>query len=96
VPFVVSAVFSIVWLHSCYALGATFFRSNKYNWVGTTIVIILIAIVQLAIFPDSKELINRLPTFMEVLIIVVWIIVNFWLSYKLFCRRQVIGKFINV
>ena len=95
-PFVVSAAFSIVWLHSFYALGATFFRSNKYNWVPTTIVIILIAIVQLAIFPDSKELVNRMPTFMEVLITVVWIIVNFWLSYRLFCRQQVIGKFINV
>jgi len=95
-PLVVSGVFSIIWLHSCYAFGATFFRSNKYNWVATTIGIILITIVQLAIFPDSKELVNRMPTFMEVLIAVVWIIVNFWLSYKLFCRQQVIGKFINV
>ena len=95
-PLVVSAAFSIVWLHSCYALGATFFRSNKYNWVATTIVIILITVVQLAILPDSKELINRMSTFMEASITVVWIIVNFWLSYRLFCRQQVIGKFVNV
>lgn len=95
-PLVVSMFFAIVWLHSCYALGATFFRSKKYNWVATTIVIILIALVQLAIFPDSKEVINRMPTVMEVLIAVVWIIVNFWLSYRLFCRNQVIGKFVNV
>ena len=95
-PLVVSMFFAIAWLHSCYALGATFFRSKKYNWVATTIVIILIALVQLAIFPDSKEVINRMPTVMEVLIAVVWIIVNFWLSYRLFCRNQVIGKFVNV
>jgi hypothetical protein len=64
--------------------------------VATTIVIILITVVQLAILPDSKELINRMPTFMEASITVVWIIVNFWLSYRLFCRQQVIGKFVNV
>jgi len=95
-PLVVSAAFSIIWFHSCYALGATFFRSNKYNWVPTTIVIILIGILQLAILPDSKELVNRFPSVMEALVTVVWIIVNFWLSYKLFCRQQVIGKFVNV
>ncbi len=95
-PFVVSMIFAIAWLHSCYALGATFFRSKKYNWVATTIVIILIALVQLAICPDSKEVINRMPTVMEVLIAVVWILVNFWLSFRLFCRQQVIGKLINI
>ena len=96
VPIAVSAIFSIVWLHSCYALGATFFRSNKYNWVATTIVIILITIVQLAIFPEGKELINRMPSIMEVIVTLVWVILNFWLSYKLFCRQQVIGKFVNM
>jgi hypothetical protein len=27
---------------------------------------------------------------------VVWVALNFWLSYRLFCRRQVIGRFVNV
>ena len=95
-PFVVSMIFSVAWLHSFFALGATFFRSRKYNWVGTAIVIILIALVQLSLFPDSIEVVNRMPTAMEVIIAVAWVIVNFWLSYKFFCRQQVIGKFINV
>ena len=29
-------------------------------------------------------------------IYLVWAIVNFWLSYRLFCRQQVIGKFVNL
>ena len=95
-PFVVSMVFAIVWLHSFYALGATFFRTRKYNWVATSIVVFLIALVQLLLFPGSKEVINRMPTVFEGVIAVVWILVNFWLSYSIFCRTQVIGKFVNV
>jgi hypothetical protein len=26
----------------------------------------------------------------------VWVVMNFWLSYRLFCRRQVIGRLINL
>jgi hypothetical protein len=25
-----------------------------------------------------------------------WFLLNFWLSYRLFCRQQVIGKFVNL
>ena len=29
-------------------------------------------------------------------IYVLLVVLNFWLSYRLFCRQQVIGKFVNV
>ena len=29
-------------------------------------------------------------------IYVLMVVLNFWLSYRLFCRQQVIGKFVNV
>ena len=89
-----------IWFHSIYALGATFFRSRKYNWVLTTIVIILLTIVQGWILPFDDPTSYKETTTMDIVIADVasglWIVLNFWLSYKLFCRTQVIGKFINL
>lgn len=89
-----------IWFHSIYALGATFFRSRKYNWVLTTIVIILLTIVQGWILPFDDPTLYKETTTMDIVIADVvaglWVVLNFWLSYKLFCRTQVIGKFINL
>ena len=89
-----------IWFHSIYALGATFFRSRKYNWVLTTIVIILLTIVQAWIFPFEEHTPYKEMSTMDFVIGDVaaglWIVLNFWLSYKLFCRTQVIGKFVNI
>ena len=95
VSFAISIVFLIVWLHSFYALGATLFRSKKYNWVMTTIVLILLAVVLCWLFPEGAERVDRMPSLLEVLIGVAWIVVNFWLSYRLFCHQQVIGRLVN-
>ena len=97
IPFVLSMIFLVVWLNSAYALGATFFRAKKYNWVFTTICLIILSILVKLLFPVGHLMVNdNPPTSVEILIGVVWILVNFWLSYRLFCRQQVIGKFINV
>lgn len=89
-----------IWFHSIYALGATFFRSRKYNWVLTTIVIILLTIVQGWILPFDDPTSYKEVTTMDIVIADVvagmWVVLNFWLSYKLFCRTQVIGKFVNL
>lgn len=89
-----------VWSHSIYALGATFFRSRKYNWVLTTIVIILLGILQAWILPFDDPTSYEKMTTMDIVIGDVtaglWIVLNFWLSYKLFCRTQVIGRFVNL
>ena len=90
----------VIWFHSIYALGATFFRSRKYNWVLTTIVIILLTIVQGWILPFDDPTSYKETTTMDIVIADVvaglWVVLNFWLSYKLFCRTQVIGRFINL
>ncbi len=93
-------LFLAIWFHSIYALGATFFRSRKYNWVLTTIVIILLGVVQGWILPFDDPTSYKETTKMDIVISDVaaglWIVLNFWLSYKLFCRTQVIGRFINL
>ena len=88
-----------VWFHSLYALGATFFRTRKFNWVLTTLVIILLTILQAWAFSYEEHVSAAEATTTDLLITdlvaLCWTILNFWLSYKLFCRQQVIGKFIN-
>lgn len=88
-----------VWFHSLYALGATFFRTRKFNWVLTTLVIILLTILQAWAFPYEEHVSASETTTTDLLITdlvaLCWTILNFWLSYRLFCRQQVIGKFVN-
>ena len=89
-----------IWFHSIYALGANFFRTRKHNWLLTTIVIILLNFVQAWILPLGDPTSYKETTTMDIVIGDVaaglWIVLNFWLSYKLFCRTQVIGRFINL
>jgi len=90
-----------VWFHSLYALGATFFRTRKFNWVLTTIVIILLTILQTWAYPYEEFVSNRnasttTASHITNLVALCWVVLNFWLSYKLFCRQQVIGKFVNM
>ena len=87
-----------LWLHSVYTLGATFFRSRKYSFVYSTFAWIAVTILLSWLFPNwtlSKE---QLPDAYLIgnAINIVWTIVNFWLSYVVFCRTQVIGKFVNL
>ncbi len=82
-----------VLFHSLYALGATFFRTRKFNWVLTTLVIILLAIVPHVSVPAAEA--TTTDILITDLVALCWTILNFWLSYRLFCRQQVIGKFIN-
>ena len=91
----------VVWFHSFYALGATFFRTRKFNWVLTTIVLILLTILQAWAYPYEEFVSDRnasttTDSHITNLVALCWVVLNFWLSYKLFCRQQVIGKFVNM
>lgn len=99
--FVIVLTLVIVWMHSLYALGATFFRSHKYNWIPTTIIIILLVILQVVINSlmgnQSLEIQTETNKFIvNVVIVILLIVFNFWMSYRLFCRQQVIGKLVNL
>lgn len=92
-----------IWFHSVFALGATFFRSRKFNGVLSMLVIILIGSLILWLAPDQPALqlqygeeSSTQAFVMGNVIYISWILLNFWLSYRLFCRTQVIGKFVNL
>jgi hypothetical protein len=87
-----------IWLNSCFALGGTFFRSRKYAWVLTALTLIAIGVLQIWLFPSSSDLDYKdsgetYAVFCAFYL--VWSLVNFWLSYRCFCRTQNIGKFVN-
>ena len=89
-----------VWLHSVYALGATFFRTRKHNWIPTTAIILMLVMVMIWILPgtvtDPDQRGSSASDMVINTIYVLMVVLNFWLSYRLFCRQQVIGKFVNV
>ena len=96
-----SSIVLCVWMHSVFALGATFFRSRKFNGVLSLAVIIMIGILVIWLTPKHSMLQydHESTTLSYVLGSVIYIglvLLNFWLSYRLFCRQQVIGKFINL
>lgn len=98
----VSSVLIVIWLHSVYVLGATFFRSHKYNWVFTSLVLIVGGTILVSLCPhgDSVRVSDDQTTSNSVyplyVILMLLIMLNFWLSYKFFCRQQIVGKFVNI
>ena len=85
----------LFWLHSVYAVGATFFRSHKFSAIFTTVAVIVFGMFLVWLDMDSEN--DALLTYKYMSVIFgVWAIVNFWLSYRLFCRNQVIGKYVNL
>jgi hypothetical protein len=89
------------WLHSCYTLGGTFFRSHKYAWILTTIALIVLLMIQMSIFTysDYQEMKKEVTTMdYDVMdfINLAWAMLNFWLSYRIFCRTKNIARFVNI
>lgn len=97
---VIGLALLFLWFQSFYALGANFFRTNKYNWIPTTAVIIVLFLLLVWLSPDRGkiELVKEdsASDTVKNVVYAVWVALNYWLSYRLFCRRQVIGKFVNV
>ena len=96
-----SIIICTVWMHSFSALGGVFFRSRKFASVLTVMAFFVISMLQVWLFPNSlsweiekAEATNTL--YIADAVYGVWTVLNFWLSYKLFCRIQNIGKFINI
>ena len=91
--------FTGLWLHSVYALGATFFRSHKFNAIFTTIVLIMFVMSLIWLlnnFAESDSIVIGGQDKVGYIVCIGLTVVNFWLSYRLFCRTQVIGKYVNV
>ena len=87
-------IIPLVCFHAAYALGGTFFRSPKYAWVFTTLVIILIVILMAWLLPSSVNLneqsSDRLFMAWNILT-VVWVILAFWLLVSIDSGRRFVG-----
>lgn len=88
-----------LWLHSVYALGATFFRSHKFNTIFTTIALVVFLMFCVWLFNNfavADPAVIDIHDGVKYIVCIGLTAVNFWLSYRLFCRTQVIGKIVNV
>ena len=101
-PLGICIVLTFVWLHSCYAVGATFFRSHKYSWILTSATLIVLGVILGALWPHD-EIARSISSDTAINLVRLWdviyiflIALNFWLSYRFFCRQQVIGRFVNL
>ena len=101
-PVGVCIVLTFVWLHSCYAVGATFFRSHKHSWSMTSATLIAFGIILGSLWPHD-DIARNISSHTAINLVRVWDVIyiflielNFWLSYRFFCRQQVIGKYVNV
>ena len=86
-----------VWIHSLYILGGVFFRKNQF--VLTTLVNIVLAIVLTKIIKETGIFIfiDDIQTTFIIVFLILLIAFDYYLSYKLFCRIQVINnKWINL
>ena len=99
--FIASMIALLLWTQSVYALGATLFRTRKFNWIITTVVLILLGIllaknlgrVEAIDLKDDSSTLTYVTGYGIYLVLTVF---NYWLSYRQFCRTQVIGKFVNL
>ena len=92
-----ASIVVMIMLHSCFLLGANLFRSAKYAWLLTSVTLIIVAaiIVSIVYHTGSFQKESIVPDWIEYTLCCVIIVFNYWLSFRLFCRRQLIGKFIN-
>ena len=91
-----SMVSIAVWLHSVFALGATFFKSYKYGGRFTISVLFVFGMLMFALFGFDFIAFwwNNVQFFNAMFLLLTP--VNFLLSYHLFCRQQITARFINI
>ncbi len=85
----------VLMLHSCYLVGGNFFRNTKYGWVFTTMTLVLLGVLLGSLLAWLKPEFSVPAQFLTALCLLVTVF-NYWLAYRLFCRRQLIDKFVNL
>ena len=92
-----------LWIHTIFMLGANFFRNLKFSWLFTSLFLIILFIVgarvliSCHVIEGGGQLIQFLEShyLLATCLFLVLSVINAWLAYKLFCRRQLVGRFIN-
>ena len=86
-----------VWLHSVFALGATFFKSYKQGINLTISLLFVFGLLIFALFGFGivvETWWNNVRSFNVMFLLLTP--VNFLLSYYFFCRQQITARFINI
>lgn len=86
-----------VWLHSVFALGATFFKSYKQGVNLTLLTLFVFGMLIFALFGHTTIVItwwSNVRSFNVIFLLLTP--VNFLLSYYFFCRQQITARFINI
>ena len=86
-----------VWLHSVFALGATFFKSYKQGVNLTLLTLFVFGMLIFALFGFGiavETWWNNVLLFNVIFLLLTH--VNFLLSYLSFCRQQITARFINI
>ncbi len=86
-----------VWLHSVFALGATFFKSYKQGVNLTLSLLFVFGLLIFALFGFGivvETWWNNVQFFNAMFLLLTP--VNFLLSYYFFCRQQITARFINI
>lgn len=92
-----SMVSIAVWLHSVFALGATFFKSYKQGINLTLSLLFVFGLLIFALFGFGivvETWWNNVQFFNAMFLLLTP--VNFLLSYYFFCRQQITARFINI
>lgn len=86
-----------VWLHSVFALGATFFKSYKQGVNLTLLTLFVFGMLIFALFGHgiAVETWWKNVQFFNAMFLLLTP-VNFLLSYYFFCRQQITARFINI
>lgn len=101
--FVYILILLIIWAQSVYVLGATFF--SRHQWLFTTAVMFVLTILYSIVMAkivreidwDVYTVNGKALEIWAIIILVALVCFNYWASYRIFCRMQVINnKWLNV
>ncbi len=90
-----------LWVHTFFIVGANFFRNLKFGWLFTTIFLLVLFIAGIQVLNRFTEGSSQAISFMEnhvwpfSFVLLALSVFHVWLAYRLFSRRQLVGRFFN-
>jgi hypothetical protein len=90
-----------LWVHTFFVAGANFFRNLKFGWLFTTIFLLVLFIAGIQVLNRFTEGSSQAISFMEnhvwpfSFVLLALSVFHVWLAYRLFSRRQLVGRFFN-
>ena len=91
-----------LWVHTFYMVGANLFRNIKFSWLFTSIILFVLFMAGVLLFTHITDNYSLVTRFVEnhvwwfSFLFLALSVFHVWLAYKLFCRRQIVGRFINI